>query len=153
LDDNLAPYPGGLEESLAKKFGRNRWNGVDGLWIRDNNDRDNNEDKRNGPVLPPLVALPTCKTLSNNERSRSGVGGMKRVDHNRQWVWDSAVNSKQLNHDDSMFLFSQRKLALTERDWLTMIEWCNRMSIIQPDTSSPLQSMDRQECSWGKSRL
>ena len=35
LDENLDPYPGGLEECLARKFGKNRWNGLHGMWIRE----------------------------------------------------------------------------------------------------------------------
>ena len=42
LDKNLSPLPGGLEETLAMKFGNQRWNGlVEGMWVRDNDDDDN----------------------------------------------------------------------------------------------------------------
>ena len=35
LEEDLAPYPVGLEECLTMKFGMNRWNGLHVLWIRD----------------------------------------------------------------------------------------------------------------------
>lgn len=38
LDDNLSPYPGGLEESLRKKFNDHRWNGLHGMWTRGDDD-------------------------------------------------------------------------------------------------------------------
>jgi hypothetical protein len=37
LEENLTPFPGGVEERLAQKFG-NSWNGLDGFWNRQNND-------------------------------------------------------------------------------------------------------------------
>ena len=64
LDEDLAPYPGGLEETLERKFGKNRWNGLDGLWIRDG-DNGNTERAQNLQVLPPLVALPTPRFFLN----------------------------------------------------------------------------------------
>lgn len=70
LDDNLPPYPGGLEESLARKFGRNRWNGVDGLWIRDEDDQPTTEFNNHieNALLPPLVALPTPRFFSEADK-------------------------------------------------------------------------------------
>lgn len=38
LDDDLAPYPGGLEERLRKKYWNHTWNGVHGMWIRHDDD-------------------------------------------------------------------------------------------------------------------
>ena len=37
LEENLTPFPGGVEERLARKFG-NSWNGLDGFWNRQNDD-------------------------------------------------------------------------------------------------------------------
>ena len=60
LDEDLPLYPGGLEERLAKRFGSNRWNGLEGLWIRNEDENEQPElDSRNAILLPPLVALPT----------------------------------------------------------------------------------------------
>ena len=42
LDKNLSPLPGGLEEMLAMKFGNQRWNGLEGMWVRDDDDDDAN---------------------------------------------------------------------------------------------------------------
>ena len=33
LAENLTPYPGGLEEVLAKQHGGIRWNGAEGMWV------------------------------------------------------------------------------------------------------------------------
>jgi hypothetical protein len=70
LDDNLAPFPGGLEERLAKRFGTNRWNGLEGLWIRDEDDDEDNslEQANTTAALPPLVALPTPTFFSEREK-------------------------------------------------------------------------------------
>ena len=38
LDEHLSPYPGGLEESLHKKFWDHRWNGLHGMWTRGDDD-------------------------------------------------------------------------------------------------------------------
>jgi hypothetical protein len=38
LDRNLTPLPGGLEEMLAHKFGNLKWNGLEGMWVRDDDD-------------------------------------------------------------------------------------------------------------------
>ena len=38
LDRNLSPLPGELEEMLARKFGNQRWNGLEGMWVRDDDD-------------------------------------------------------------------------------------------------------------------
>ena len=38
LDENLSPYPGGLEQSLRKKFWDHRWNGLHGMWTRGDDD-------------------------------------------------------------------------------------------------------------------
>jgi hypothetical protein len=62
LEEDLAPYPGGLEECLTKKFGKNRWNGLHGLWIRDEDK--STESEPTGNELPPLVALPTPRFFS-----------------------------------------------------------------------------------------
>ena len=62
LEEDLAPYPGGLEECLTKKFGKNRWNGLHGLWIRDEDK--STESETTGNELPPLVALPTPRFFS-----------------------------------------------------------------------------------------
>ena len=59
LDEDLPLYPGGLEERLAKRFGRNRWNGLEGLWIRDGDNNEQPELDMRNELLPPLVALPT----------------------------------------------------------------------------------------------
>ncbi len=67
LDDNLTPYPGGLEERLAKRFGRNRWNGLEGLWIRDN-DVEEHETNDDHTALPPLVPLPTPRFFSEADK-------------------------------------------------------------------------------------
>ena len=40
LEQNLTPLPGGLEEMLALKFGNQRWNGLEGMWVRDDNVND-----------------------------------------------------------------------------------------------------------------
>ena len=37
LEETLTPFPGGVEERLARKFG-NSWNGQDGFWNRQNDD-------------------------------------------------------------------------------------------------------------------
>jgi len=56
LDENLPPFPGGVEERLAKKFGNITWNGLEGLWVRDDDDTALQE----GFVgFPLLVATPT----------------------------------------------------------------------------------------------
>ena len=57
LEEDLAPYPVGLEECLTMKFGMNRWNGLHVLWIRDEDKSTKSEPT--GNELPPLVALPT----------------------------------------------------------------------------------------------
>jgi hypothetical protein len=45
LDDNLAPYPGGLEERLTNKFlGYVGWNGLHGLWGRGDDDAPDGEE-------------------------------------------------------------------------------------------------------------
>jgi hypothetical protein len=56
LNEDLPPYPGGLEESLSKKFGKNRWNGLHGMWRRGCDDTPDLPQNANDP--PPLVALP-----------------------------------------------------------------------------------------------
>jgi hypothetical protein len=56
LNKDLPPYPGGLEESLSKKFGKNRWNGLHGMWSRGCDDTPDLPQNANDP--PPLVALP-----------------------------------------------------------------------------------------------
>ena len=68
LEEDLAPYPGGLEECLAKKFGKNRWNGLHGLWIRD--DDKSTECQPNAPEneQPPLVPLPTPRFFSEADK-------------------------------------------------------------------------------------
>jgi hypothetical protein len=38
LDEHLLPYPGGLEESLHKKFWDHHWNGLHGMWTRGDDD-------------------------------------------------------------------------------------------------------------------
>ena len=65
LADNLAPFPGGLEEALAKKFNGN-WNGNDGLWQRLDDDtvdevmeRDN--CRRESPATKKTLALSWSK--------------------------------------------------------------------------------------------
>jgi hypothetical protein len=63
LEENLDPYPGGLEECLARKFGTNRWNGLHGMWIRDDDDATGREANANGNELSPLVSLPTPRFL------------------------------------------------------------------------------------------
>jgi hypothetical protein len=71
LDKNLAPYPGGLKESLAKKFGRNRWNGLDGLWIRDEDETTDEEERQRMNAharLPHLVPLPTPRFFSEADK-------------------------------------------------------------------------------------
>ena len=72
LDNDLAPFPGGLEERLAKRFGSNRWNGLEGLWIRDKDEIDKDDDVRGHrnatDGLPPLVALPTPTFFSDAEK-------------------------------------------------------------------------------------
>jgi hypothetical protein len=44
LDKNLSPLPGVLQEMLALKFGNQRWNGLEGMLVHDN---DNNDDDAN----------------------------------------------------------------------------------------------------------
>jgi hypothetical protein len=69
LEEDLAPYPGGLEECLAKKFGKNRWNGLHGLWIRDDDEDTSTErEKNDGNELPPLVAVPTPRFFSDADK-------------------------------------------------------------------------------------
>ncbi len=72
LDNDLATFPGGLEERLAKRFGNNRWNGLEGLWIRDEDEIDKDDDERGHrnatDGLPQLVALPTPTFFSDAEK-------------------------------------------------------------------------------------
>jgi hypothetical protein len=69
LEENLAPHPGGLEESLAKKFGSNRWNGLDGWWIGDGDDAtERGRNRRTNKKIPPLVALPTPRFFSEADK-------------------------------------------------------------------------------------
>ena len=71
LGENLAPYPGGLEESLAKKFGKNRWNGVHGLWLRSKDDTTEEEEQRRmneNALLLPLVTLLTLRFFSETDK-------------------------------------------------------------------------------------
>ena len=68
LEEDLEPYPGGLEESLARKFGKHRWNGLDGLWIRDEEDDARERVEQNGNNLPPLVPLPTPRFYSDADK-------------------------------------------------------------------------------------
>jgi hypothetical protein len=77
LDENLAPYPGGLEESLAKKFGRNRWNGVHGLSLRDEDDTTEEEEQRwmNENARPTTApCYPSNSTLFSRNRQESFAG-------------------------------------------------------------------------------
>jgi hypothetical protein len=78
LDENLAPYPGGLEERLAKKFGRNRWNGVHGLWLREEDKTTEEKEQRRMneyALLPPLVSLPSPRFVPKPTRKlcRKGI--------------------------------------------------------------------------------
>ncbi len=72
LDNDLAPFPGSLEERLAKRFGNNRWNGLEGLWIRDEDEIDKDDDVRGyrnaTDGLPPLVALSNPTFFSDAEK-------------------------------------------------------------------------------------
>jgi Plant transposon protein len=61
LDSNLAPFPGGVEERLAKKFA-NTWNGNDGLWNRFDDDTIDEEMDRENQRQNPV----TKNTLSAN---------------------------------------------------------------------------------------
>ena len=61
-------------------------------------------------LVQPAVGLITCETLPNYERSRSGVGGMKRVDHKRRrmpWRVRRSIpirctQSATMNHDETI---------------------------------------------------
>ena len=66
LNDNLAPYPGGLEERPAKRFGRNRWNSMEEMWIRD--EENETERRMNVSAAPPLVPLPTPRFFSEADK-------------------------------------------------------------------------------------
>jgi Plant transposon protein len=75
LEEDLAPYPAGLEECLAKKFGKNKWNGLHGMWIR--GDDDTVDRVPNANDTPPLRALPTPRFHSEADRKAT------RERHNR----------------------------------------------------------------------
>lgn len=55
LAEDLTPYPGGLEEALAKQHGGLRWNGTEGMWVRDGSDQNEVATYDN---QPPLVSTP-----------------------------------------------------------------------------------------------
>ncbi len=55
LDDTVTPFPGGLEERLARKFG-NRWNSQDGIWNKKNDDTvDEQMDEENCRGTPAVT--------------------------------------------------------------------------------------------------
>ena len=85
MDEDLAPYPGGLEECLAKKFGKNKWNALHGIWIRGDDDTVDRLPNANDP--PPLCALPTPHFHSPADRKAM------RARHNR-------VRSALVDHFD-----------------------------------------------------
>ena len=63
LDRNLTPLPGGLEEMLAQKFGNQRgWNGLESMWVRDNDD----DDDAN-LVHDPNVHLGSVHSITDKE--------------------------------------------------------------------------------------
>ncbi len=71
LKEDLAPYSGGLVECLTKKFCKNRWNGLHGLWIR--NEDKSTESDPTGNELPPLAALPTPLCFGGRQESFEGM--------------------------------------------------------------------------------
>ena len=70
LAENLTPYPGGLEEALAKQHGGIRWNGTEGMWVRDGSDQNEAATYDN---QPPLVPTPFPLVHTAAETRRLGV--------------------------------------------------------------------------------
>jgi hypothetical protein len=63
-------YPGGLEEALAKQHGGIRWNGTEGMWVRDGSDQNEAATYDN---QPPLVPTPFPLVHTAAETRRLGV--------------------------------------------------------------------------------
>ena len=69
LAEDLTPYPGGLEEALAKQFGGIRWNGTEGMWVRDGSDQQE-AAAATYDNQPPLVPTPFPRVHSEAETRR-----------------------------------------------------------------------------------
>ena len=63
LEQDLTPLPGGLEEMLALKFGNQRWNGLEGMWVRDNDNDDDANFVHDQNVHPGRVHSITEKAM------------------------------------------------------------------------------------------
>ena len=51
LDRNLTPLPGGLEERLTLEFGNQRLNGLEGMWVRDDDGGDDDANFVHDPNI------------------------------------------------------------------------------------------------------
>ena len=72
LAEDLTPYPGGLEEALAKQYGGIRWNGSEGMWVRDGSDQQESSaaSYENQPPLVP-TPFPLVHTEAETRRLRA----------------------------------------------------------------------------------
>ena len=63
VDRKHTHLPGGLEEKLALRFRNQSWNGLEGMWVRDNDDED--EDDDSNYVHDPNMHLGRVHSISD----------------------------------------------------------------------------------------
>jgi hypothetical protein len=65
LDENLSPYPGGLEQALHKKYWNHTWNGIHGMWIREDDDTPVEQGVGPNPFAGRITPFASARALES----------------------------------------------------------------------------------------